>query len=340
MPLVSICIPNYNYGKYIDECINSVLEQTYPNFEIIFVDNCSTDSSLEIIRKYSDKIRIFVNDSNIGMVRNFNRCSEHAIGKYLVFLSTDDSLKPAFVERCVKVMEEHEDVGIVICEREEVDEYGELLEPIPFFYDRSCIVPSHAQLPVMMMTGIGVPCQVMVRRTVFEASGRYSERFSHAFDWHSNFKCVMRSNMAYLHERLAKYRVFSGNSTAVMTLNMGMALEHHLLLLDFKALAQQHGYTEAVERYPEGLEKLAMMCLRYTLNMITNNQRETAERYLHLAQAYWLNISNNELFIMIRKYFDGISNELELDRQLKQLADGLRRHRSYHPPAGYLSLDV
>jgi glycosyltransferase involved in cell wall biosynthesis len=339
-PLVSVCIPNYNYEIYIDECICSVLEQSYPRIETVFVDNCSDDASVARARKYSDAIRIFINDGNLGMVRNFNKCSEHSTGKYLVFLSTDDCLKPDFLIRCVEVMEAHDHVGIVICEREEMGAHGETLEPLPFFYDCSCIVPSHAQISVMMMTGIGVPCQVMVRRSVFEASGRYSERFAHAFDWHSNFKCVLQSNLAYIHERLARYRVFPGNSTAVMTRNMGMPLEHYLLLLELKELAQRHGYMRAVERYPEALQKLALMCLRYSFDMIRNSQNDMAKRYLHLAQAYLSSINTNSWFMAISKHLYGGGSRLELEMQLNRLGFSLRRTKSYSPPKGYLDLDI
>lgn len=339
-PLVSVCIPNYNYARYIDECVGSVLAQTCPDIEIIFVDNRSDDSSLEQIAKYSGRVRIFVNDTNIGMVGNFNRCSEHASGKYLVFLSTDDSLLPDFVKRSVEVMEAHEDVGIVICEREEMGADGQPLEPIPFFYNRSCIVPSQAQLPVMMMSGIGVPCQVLVRRSVFEATGRYSPRFSHAFDWHSNFKCVLHSNLAYIHERLARYRVFPGSSTAAMTRNLGMAMEHYLLLLEFRELARQHGFSGAVQRYPEALEKLAMMCLRYSVAMIAAKECETAKKYLHLALAYWLGVSSNPLFIAIRKHLDGEVGASEFERELKRIPGSGGRQKSYPPPEGYLDLEV
>ena len=70
-PNFSICIPNYNYGKYIGDTIQSVLNQTYQNFEIIIVDNASTDDSIEIIKSFKDKrIKLFLNKYNIGFAPN------------------------------------------------------------------------------------------------------------------------------------------------------------------------------------------------------------------------------------------------------------------------------
>ena len=85
----SICIPNYNYSKYIEETINSVLDQDFENYEIIVVDNDSTDESWEIIKRYSDhkKVKIFKNNFNIGFAPNLQKVTEKARGKFMPFKS-------------------------------------------------------------------------------------------------------------------------------------------------------------------------------------------------------------------------------------------------------------
>ena len=82
LPLVSICIPNYNNAQFIGEAIESSIAQTYPNLEIIVVDNVSTDNSWEIIQNYAQHkyVKVFLNEKNLGMVGNFRRTYEYSNG--------------------------------------------------------------------------------------------------------------------------------------------------------------------------------------------------------------------------------------------------------------------
>ena len=89
--LVSIIMPNYNSEKYVEETIKSVLAQTYQNWELIFVDDCSTDSSLDIVRSFGDdRIKIFQNEVNSGAAVARNKAIEAANGRWIAFLDSDD----------------------------------------------------------------------------------------------------------------------------------------------------------------------------------------------------------------------------------------------------------
>src|SRR4030042_4895495 len=110
-PLISICIPNYNNAKYLDVCIQSALNQIYSNKEIIFVDDCSSDESLNIAKKYSAKIKIHVNSSNIGQPKNTNKCVKLSKGKYLVILHSDDLLLPDFASKLEPLLEKNLNIG-------------------------------------------------------------------------------------------------------------------------------------------------------------------------------------------------------------------------------------
>ena len=102
-PLISVCIPVFNGEKYIKESIDSVLIQTEKNFELLIVDNCSTDSTLEIVASYNDpRINVFKNTTNLGSLRNFNRCIELSRGEYFIILPHDDILMPTMLETFCK----------------------------------------------------------------------------------------------------------------------------------------------------------------------------------------------------------------------------------------------
>jgi len=115
LPQVSILIPVYNREKYISECIQSALDQTYKNFEVIVVDNASTDRTWEICNEYAarnTRLRIFRNQINIGPVKNWKRCIDEASGEYGKILWSDDLIAPDFLEETVPYLENN-DVGFV-----------------------------------------------------------------------------------------------------------------------------------------------------------------------------------------------------------------------------------
>lgn len=93
--LVSIIMPNYNGAKYLQETINSVLAQTYTNWELLFVDDCSTDNSLEIVQAFQDeRIKILKNEKNSGAAASRNYALREAQGKWIAFLDSDDLWTP------------------------------------------------------------------------------------------------------------------------------------------------------------------------------------------------------------------------------------------------------
>ncbi|MBU1995244.1 glycosyltransferase family 2 protein, partial [bacterium] len=114
---VSVAINNYNYGKFIVECIESVLHQTYQNIEIIVVDDGSTDDSLEILAsRYKNNPRIqIVSKKNAGQLSAFNEALKHITGEIVFFLDADDLYKKNYIETILKVYKENQDVDFVFC---------------------------------------------------------------------------------------------------------------------------------------------------------------------------------------------------------------------------------
>jgi len=107
---VSILIPVYNREKFIGACIQSALDQTYSNFEVVVVDNASTDTTWDICQKFSvqdKRVRIFQNRENIGPVKNWKRCFDEAKGEFGKILFSDDLLLPDCLEKSVAMMSEN-----------------------------------------------------------------------------------------------------------------------------------------------------------------------------------------------------------------------------------------
>ena len=113
-PLVSVLMTAYNREKYIAEAIESVLASTYDNFELIIVDDCSTDNTVEIAKKFAaidNRIKININDKNLGDYNNRNKAASYAVGKYLKYLDSDDIIYPWGLEIMVTCMEKFPEAG-------------------------------------------------------------------------------------------------------------------------------------------------------------------------------------------------------------------------------------
>jgi glycosyltransferase involved in cell wall biosynthesis len=128
-PKVTVCTPVYNGSDYIAESIQSVLDQTYKNFNLIVCDNCSTDNTEEIVRNFNDPRLTYVrNKKNIGLVANHNRCLELADGEYVNFLHHDDIMLPDNLALKVSILDEHPNVGLVHSGVLFMDKDGEQLD--------------------------------------------------------------------------------------------------------------------------------------------------------------------------------------------------------------------
>ena len=108
-PLVSILIPVYNREQYVGPCIESALNQSFSDFELIIVDNCSTDATWKVCQRFAERdsrTRTFRNVTNIGPVRNWLRCIEEARGRFGKILFSDDLLMPRYLERVIPLLED------------------------------------------------------------------------------------------------------------------------------------------------------------------------------------------------------------------------------------------
>ena len=107
-PILSIVIANYNYGRFLEDAIQSVVAQGMGDWiELIICDGGSTDNSVEVIKKYSDKIAWWVSEKDGGQSAAFNKGFAHAHGRFLTWLNADDVMMPGTIDAFVKAVDEH-----------------------------------------------------------------------------------------------------------------------------------------------------------------------------------------------------------------------------------------
>lgn len=130
-PCVSIGMPVFNGENYLEEALDSILAQTFSNFELIISDNASTDRTREICRAYAardPRVRYYRNATNLGAAKNYNRVVELASGEYFKWAAHDDLCAPELLERCVEVLDREPDVVLCYARSTIVDGYKNLIE--------------------------------------------------------------------------------------------------------------------------------------------------------------------------------------------------------------------
>lgn len=131
MPLVSIVTPSFNQAQYLEETICSVLEQDYPNIEYLIVDGGSTDSSLEIIHRYQERLSWWISEPDQGQTDAINKGFSHAHGEILAWLNSDDIYLPQAAARAVEFLLNHPNVGMVYGDANLIDEQGKIIGRFP-----------------------------------------------------------------------------------------------------------------------------------------------------------------------------------------------------------------
>jgi glycosyltransferase involved in cell wall biosynthesis len=131
LPLVSIVTPSFNQARYLESTLRSVLDQEYPNLEYILVDGGSTDGSLDIIRRYSDRLAWWISEKDRGQTDAINKGFAHANGEILAWLNSDDTYEPNAIREAVAFLQDHPDVGLVYGDANFIDENGRVVGRFP-----------------------------------------------------------------------------------------------------------------------------------------------------------------------------------------------------------------
>lgn len=166
MKLVSIIVPIYNVEEFIEACVESILNQTYHNIEVILVNDGSTDSSFDKIQKYINDPRIeIINQKNQGLGGARNTGLKQANGEYIVFVDSDDTIEPTMIEE-MENLAEKKDLDIVCCDYARVNEKGKSLEvyKIPLEEDRLYIPNKDKEILLQDPSA----CNKMFRKDLFE----------------------------------------------------------------------------------------------------------------------------------------------------------------------------
>lgn len=205
---VSVVISSFNYAHFIGETIESIVKQTYPAYEIIVVDDGSTDDSVEIIKSYGERVRLIL-QKNQGVCVARNNGARKSTGDIIAFLDSDDAWRPQKLERQVAAFESDAEVGLVSCGIRGFDPNGKTLYEYREGKSGWCANEIILFEPVMNFTASALA----VRREVFEQSGGFDEQreLYAAEDREFCYRVAKQSKMLFVPEVLVDYRVHGGN---------------------------------------------------------------------------------------------------------------------------------
>jgi glycosyltransferase involved in cell wall biosynthesis len=209
-PKVSVCMPNYNCSRYLPEAIESVLKQSYADYEFIIIDDCSTDDSLEIIGRYASKdgrIKLLINSENIGQAKNLNACLKQTTGEYIKFVFSDDVLHSAdAIKKMVDVLNSNEDIALVASARYSIDETSSVIGVLSS-YKNGMVCGGTDVIKDCLFTNtnkIGEPTVVMFRKK--HAHRGFDEKYNLNVDWEMWFHILEQGKFAYIDEPLCSFR--------------------------------------------------------------------------------------------------------------------------------------
>jgi glycosyltransferase involved in cell wall biosynthesis len=218
--LVSVIIPNYNHAQYVGEAIQSVLDQTYRNFEIIVVDDGSTDNSREVVAKFGNQVH-YIWQENQGLSAARNTGIRAAQGEFIGLLDADDLYEPDFINTLVSALKANPEADAVYCAAQFVDLMN---NPLPQ-QTRQMVLP--AQLyNTLLNGGFFPPLCFFAHKYCYEQTGLFDKSFQGCADWDMWLRISGRFTVISANQILARYRVVpqSMSSDPIYMLNERLAV--------------------------------------------------------------------------------------------------------------------
>lgn len=233
IPRISVIVPSYNQGLFLQRTINSLLSQRYSNLEIIVIDGGSTDNSRSVLNKFEDKI-IGTSEKDRGQAHAINKGLKKATGEIISFLNSDDTLAQGAIKKIAYFFSTHSDVDILYGKVHHIDSndhflnkydsfwtYAELSTPSDIHFSEGCLV--------------GQP-SVFWRRKIIDEIGLFNTKLNYAFDYEYWIRISKKYKFYYLPEHLANTRLHPDTKTS----NSAEKVFEEMAIIQLKYYRQVH----------------------------------------------------------------------------------------------------
>ena len=244
MPRVSVIIPAYNCARYLPRAIDSVLAQTYRDYEILLVDDGSTDDTRDVVMQYGDKVT-YLHQQNRGVSAARNHAISRASGELLAYLDADDMWYPAKLEKQVAFLASNPECGMVHSEMSVVNDQDEVLNARHYEETHRAVPQGYCLQPLLLRCHIQT-ATVVERRATFDLVGGFDERLPVAQDYlHWITIAAEGQAIGYLAEPLGYYRRRTGSLIGNRLQFVEDCVRICNILLYEKPIAPRHGQGSA-----------------------------------------------------------------------------------------------
>lgn len=239
MPKITVVIPNYNHARFLDQRIQSILEQTYQDFELLYLDDASTDDSNAVFAKYvpDPRIRSILNQTNGGSpFPQWNKGVCAAKGDYIWIAESDDFADPRMLEVLVKLLNAHPNVGVAYCQSALVDVTGQVFGSAADWtasldaerWNQGYTNSGQDECAQFLLKQCTIPnaSAVLFRKSVYQAAGGADEDMHGCGDWLLWTKMLLRSDVAFVPDTLNFFRKHQA-STSQIAFKQGVLLKEN-----------------------------------------------------------------------------------------------------------------
>ena len=232
-----VTIPTYNSEAFIAHIMQSIQGQSYENFALYVVDDCSKDNTVDIVQKIAQKderIHLERNETNLGLTGNFRRCADIAFREdadFFLLICHDDVIYTDYLREKVSVMESDSSVVMVCNATDIINSSGKRLmvrktQPDGISNGKQCVQKSLYKGNIF-----GEPSGVLLRVEAMKKAGQFDERFFYSLDWEYFSRVALQGNVAYLGQPLNAFRVSDTSASSRILKNMKKLREEHTLVI-------------------------------------------------------------------------------------------------------------
>ncbi len=333
LPLVSIIVLNYNQGKFLEECLDSIFAQSYDNIEICFSDNCSTDNSWEIAQEYQQRHPniIFLARQRQDCLDNlrFDTAWINVRGYYFVEMNAGDAtLHPEFVQTCIEALQANPDAGFVMVHRNTLSASGQRIDENPY-YDQSCKIPGNALAAEFISSSIiGSTSQAMYRKVAALSKAIFVGRHpSHYYGTqYLNFQLCIEGPALFIKDALMTQHPHFLASLHPEADTLLQAFGPYLLNMWFFDLAKINGLREVTDRFTQTVAEIAAQALRLAVLTLLEGDERNAKRYCFQAAALNPEITDDAIFRQLYSFW-----ELNTEGKNRLRSELLAQHQAIRP---------
>jgi glycosyltransferase involved in cell wall biosynthesis len=220
MPAISVILPVFNAEKYLKDSIESLFAQSFSDFELIIIDDCSTDNSFEILEGFSDpRIRLYRNDKNLRVVKTLNKGLELAQGKYIARMDADDIAHPERFQQQINYFDKNPDIDIVGTWVQTFGTENDIM--------RAAVEHEHIKVRLFFLNPMFHPAVMFKRESFLENDLWYEDYYNNAEDYGLWVKAIDKVKFANIPQILLKYRIHATNVSVLKASNKQVLNDIH-----------------------------------------------------------------------------------------------------------------